>query len=264
MEQTFDIRYVAEFIPKLLTTLNLTLLIVAGALVLGTLAGFAVALPRLYRIPVLKELSALYVSFFRGTPIIIQLFLIYYGLPEILKAVHVDVTQTPVLIFVILTFGLHAGAFISENIRASVTSVDRGQVEAAYAVGMTGRQAFARIVLPQALALAVPVFGNLVLAMVKETSLAFTLGVMELTGKAQTLGALTQHFIETYLALALIYLAVCYVLEKLMGLAEKRLQRHMHMDRRERSGFGRWRSPSLGGLLRGMGLPKKEAGSYEA
>ncbi|QGG54442.1 amino acid ABC transporter permease [Paenibacillus sp. B01] len=226
----FDFAYVIDFIPKLLGTLGLTLRIIAGSLLLGLLAGLLAALPRLYRIPVLAQLSQLYASFFRGTPILIQLFLFYYGLPELLKLAHVDVSKTPVLVFVILTYGLHTGAYVSETIRASIQAVDRGQVEAAYTVGMTGVQAFRRIVAPQALAIAVPVLSNLTLALLKDTSLAFTLGVMEMTGKSQTLASLTQHFAEAYLALALVYFVVAFVLEKLLKLGERRLLRH------ERSG----------------------------
>lgn len=262
MEYGFDINYVLDFIPKLLSTLNITLLIVAGAIGLGLLVGFLVALPRLYNVPVLRNVSMVYVSFFRGTPILIQLFLFYYGLPEILKLVYVDVSKVPVLYFVILTFGLNVAAFISETIRAAVQAVNRGQVEAAYAVGMTGYQAFTRIVLPQAVAIAVPVFANLVIAMLKDTSLAFTLGVMEMTGKAQTLGSLSQHFLETYIALALIYLVISIALERLMLLAERRLSRHMRRDTevKNRLFTRRKKRVSLGRLNREL----KEVPRYEA
>lgn len=226
MGAPFDISYILSFLPKLLTTLSTTLLIVACSLLAGILVGFLVALPRLYKVPVLRTFSEIYISFFRGTPILIQLFLFYYGLPELLKLVDLDVTRAPVLFFVILTYGLHTGAFMSEMIRASVTAVDRGQVEAAYATGMTSFQAFSRIVLPQALGIAVPVFSNLVIALLKDTSLAFTLGVMEMTGKAQTLGSISQHFIEAYISLALIYLVISYSIEKLLLVAERRLLRH--------------------------------------
>ncbi|MFF2017442.1 amino acid ABC transporter permease [Paenibacillus sp. NPDC058177] len=238
MGAPFNVSFVLSFLPKLLSTLGITLLIVVCALVSGIIVGFFVALPRLYKVPVLKNLSEIYISFFRGTPVLIQLFLFYYGLPEILKLVHIDVTRAPVLFFVILTYGLHTGAFMSEMIRASVMAVDKGQVEAAYATGMTGFQAFTRIILPQALAIAVPVFSNLVLALLKDTSLAFTLGVMEMTGKAQTLGALTQHFIEAYLALALIYLVISFTIEKLLLVAERRLMRHEVRDNPEKRTFG--------------------------
>ncbi|MDP4097084.1 amino acid ABC transporter permease [Paenibacillus sp. P96] len=259
MEYGFDITYVFQFIPKLLDTLGVTLLIVAGGIVLGMVAGLLVALPRLYKIPILRHLSAVYVSFFRGTPILILLFLFYYGLPEFLKLLSVNITKLPVLYFVVLTFGLHAAAYISENIRAAVLAVNRGQVEAAYAIGMTGYQALIRIVLPQALAIAIPVFSNLVLAMLKDTSLAFTLGVMELTGKAQTLGSLTQHFIETYLSLALIYLVISMTLERILLIAERRLQRHLRRDEGSSSPFAT-RRRFLPGRLSTKAQPGQEGG----
>ncbi|NOU90013.1 ABC transporter permease subunit [Paenibacillus sp. LMG 31460] len=226
MEQQFEITYVFDFLPKLVSYLHITLFIVACSMLLGVLIGFLIALPRLYEVPVLRRISQIYVSFFRGTPILIQLFLIYYGLPEILKLVNVDVSKAPVLTFVILTFGLHGGAYISEVIRAAVKAVDRGQIEAAYSIGMTGFQAFTRIIMPQALAISIPNFANLLIANLKDTSLAFSLGAMELMGKAQTLGAATQHFIETYICLSLIYFVICYGLEKMFLDIEKRLLRH--------------------------------------
>ncbi|MBW5449278.1 ABC transporter permease subunit [Cohnella sp. CFH 77786] len=241
MEQPFDIGYVFHFIPKLLSTLGTTLSIVAGSLLLGLAVGLLAALPRLYRVPVLQRVSRLYVSFFRGTPILIQLFLLYFGLPELLKQAGADISKTPVIVFVILTYGLHAGASVCEMIRAAVTAVDRGQVEAAYAVGMTGYRAFTRIVFPQAIAIALPVFSNLLLALTKETSLAFTLGVMEMTGKAQSLTTLTQHFLEAYLALALVYFAVCFTMEKLLLRAERRLLKHERQESEARKRFRSWK-----------------------
>lgn len=250
MGQPFEWSYVLYSLTKLLSTLSTTLLIVGCSLAVAIVVGFLIALPRLYKVPVLKTVAEIYISFFRGTPILIQLFLFYYGLPEVLKLVHIDVTRAPVLLFVCLTYGLHTGAFMSEMIRASVLAVDRGQVEAAYAMGMTGLQAFIRVVLPQALAIAVPVFSNLLLALLKDTSLAFTLGVMEMTGKAQTLGVLTQHFIEAYLALALIYLAVSIVVEKLLLLAERRLHRHESKEKDTASWKERFKKRSFRTIIR--------------
>ncbi|AIQ45677.1 cysteine ABC transporter permease [Paenibacillus sp. FSL R7-0273] len=260
MGAPFDISYVFSFLPKLFGTLGTTLLIVGGSLLAGIIVGFLVALPRLYKIPVLKTCSEVYISFFRGTPILIQLFLFYYGLPEILKLVNVDMTRTPVLVFVILTYGLHTGAYMSEMIRAAVQAVDKGQVEAAYATGMTAFQAFRRIVLPQALGIAVPVFSNLVIALLKDTSLAFTLGVMEMTGKAQTLGTLTQHFIETYIALALIYLVISFTIEKLLLVAERRLLRHEKVTGPERKAFKINKSWSYRRIIAELGPGKGGAG----
>jgi len=226
MGEPFDISYVFEYIVKLLPTLKVTLLIVVSSIVLGLGVGFIVALPQLYKIPVLRRFSQVYLSFFRGTPILIQLFLFYYGLPEILKIFQLDVAKVPALYFVILTYALHSGAYIAEMIRAAVGAVDRGQVEAAYAVGMTGFQAFTRIVLPQAMAIALPVFSNLVIANLKDTSLAFSLGIMELTGKSQTLAVMSRHFLETYVSLAIIYFVMSIGIEKLLLFVERRLLKH--------------------------------------
>lgn len=176
MGAPFDFSFIIDFLPKLLSTLGITLMIVTGSLLIGIIVGFLIALPRLYQLPVLQTCSKVYISFFRGTPILIQLFLFYYGLPELLMLIQIDMTRAPVLVFVILTYGLHTGAYMSEMIRAAVTAVDRGQIEAAYAIGMKGHQVFRRIVFPQALAIAVPVFSNTVIALLKDTSLAFTLG----------------------------------------------------------------------------------------
>jgi L-cystine transport system permease protein len=225
MNQPFELSYLLDFFPRMLPYLGITLYIVALSILFGLVVGLLVALPRLYNIPVLKRVSEVYVSFFRGTPILIQLFLIYYGLPEILKIFHMNVAKWPVLFFVILAYTLHAGAFISEIIRAAVNAVDRGQMEAAYSIGMTGYQAFTRIMVPQALAIAIPVFTNHVLGTLKDTSLAYTLGVMDITGKSTSLGTATLHFIEVYIDLSLIYLVISMVLEKLFFLLERRLQR---------------------------------------
>lgn len=259
MGASFDITYVFEYFVKLLPTLKITLLIVVCSITLGLGVGFIIALPRLYRIPVLQRFSQVYVSFFRGTPILIQLFLFYYGLPEILQLIHIDVSKVSALYFVILTYALNSGAFMSEAIRGAVAAVDRGQVEAAYAVGMTGFQSFSRIVLPQALAISVPVFANLVIATLKDTSLAFSLGIMEMTGKAQSLGGLARHFIESYIALAITYYIISFILEKLFILAEKRLLHHEQQIAVVKSN-ARWRKWSLPKRTSNIGISKGGAG----
>ncbi|MBO3284509.1 amino acid ABC transporter permease [Paenibacillus sp. FSL M8-0228] len=230
MSREFNIDYVFSFIPKMLSYLHITLFIVASSLVLGLIIGLLVALPRMYNIPFLKRVSQVYVSFFRGTPILIQLFLVYYGLPELLKLVDINSSRWDVLWFAVATYALNSGAFISEIIRSGVEAVDRGQIEAAQSVGMSGYQTFTRIIMPQALAVVIPVFSNLVIGNLKDTSLAFTIGAMEMTGKSQTLGSATQHFVETYIALSLIYLVISLILQKLFKMLENTLLRHEHRD----------------------------------
>jgi len=225
MGKSFDIQLVWVFLPKLLAYLHITLFILAASLLLGIVIGFLIAVPRLYHWPVVSRLIVIYVSFIRGTPIIIQLFLVYYGLPELLKLLGIDVTSAEAIAFVIITYGLHIGAYVSEIVRSSVNSVDRGQLEAAYSTGMTGKDAFVRIVLPQAMAIALPNFGNLVISGMKDTSLAFSLGVMDMVGRAETLFT-TNHFLEIYMALAIIYYTLCVLLERLFAVMERRLLKH--------------------------------------
>lgn len=225
-QHQFEISYVFEYFVKLLPSLKITLLIVFSSIVIGVVVGLLVALPRLYRIPILQRLAGIYVSFFRGTPILIQLFLFYYGMPELFKVIGIDISRISALYFVILAYSLHSGAYISEMIRGAVAAVDRGQVEAAYAMGMSGFQAFSRIVLPQATAISIPVFANLVIGNLKDTSLAFSLGIMEMSGTARTIGALSQRFVEIYLALAILYLLISLALQKLFIQFERRLYRH--------------------------------------
>ncbi|NOU86156.1 ABC transporter permease subunit [Paenibacillus sp. LMG 31460] len=226
MGKSFDITLVAEFLPKLLYYLPLTLLILVASLTLGLILGTLIAITRLYRIPVLSQLSIVYVSFIRGTPILIQLFLVFYGLPMLLEIIDINISRWDPIYFVIITYGLSIAAFKSENIRAAVNAVDRGQTEAAYAVGMTGKQSFSRIVVPQALLIAFPNFANSVIGFLKDTSLAFSIGVMDMMGRGQTLIAATAHTLEVYISLTIIYYVTVLILEKVFKVTEFRLQRH--------------------------------------
>ncbi|MEW9701363.1 amino acid ABC transporter permease [Paenibacillus sp. SI8] len=226
MGKSFDITLVATFLPKLLYYLPLTLLILVASLALGFALGLLIALTRLYRIPVLNQISIVYISFIRGTPILIQLFLVFYGLPALFQIVHVDISRMDPIYFVIITYGLSIAAFKSENIRAAVNSVDRGQMEAAYAVGMTGTQSFSRIVAPQALLIAFPNFANSVIGFLKDTSLAFMIGVMDMVGRGQALIVATAHALEVYMSLTIIYYVVVLILEKVFKVTEFKLQRH--------------------------------------
>lgn len=162
MGKSFDLSLVLDFIPELLRYLHITLIVLGGSIVLGLVGGVLLAVPRLYRIPVLSQLATLYVSFMRGTPILIKLFLVYYGLPELLKPIGIDLSRTDPLLFVIVTYALSDAASFAEIFRGAVRSVDKGQTEAAYAAGMTTFQSFRRIVVPQALIVAFSEHGQYV------------------------------------------------------------------------------------------------------
>ncbi|MDM5327561.1 amino acid ABC transporter permease [Neobacillus sp. CF12] len=231
MGKAFDIMLIFEFIPTLIHYLGVTLQILAASIILGFALGIAAAIPRLFKIPLLNQLVILYVSFIRGTPILIQLFLVFYGLPAVLMLLFtIDITRLDAIYFVIITYAISNGAGFAEIFRAAIRAVDYGQTEAAYSVGMTSRQNFFRIVLPQAVRIAFPNMANSVIGSLKDTSLAFTIGVMDMMGRGDTLIAATAHAIEVYLSLSIIYYIVVVLFEKIFSKLEKYFNRYLRAD----------------------------------
>jgi L-cystine transport system permease protein len=231
MGKAFDLMLIIEFIPTLIQYLGITLQILAASIILGFILGIAAAIPRLYKIPILNLLVILYVSFIRGTPILIQLFLVFYGLPAILILLFsIDITRMEAIYFVIITYAISNGAGFSEIFRAAIRAVDYGQTEAAFSVGMTSRQNFFRIVLPQAVRIAFPNMANSVIGSLKDTSLAFTIGVMDMMGRGDTLIAATAHALEVYISLSIIYYMIVVMFEKIFSKLEKYFNRYQKAD----------------------------------
>jgi L-cystine transport system permease protein len=231
MGKAFDLMLIIEFIPTLIQYLGITLQILAASIILGLVLGIAAAIPRLFKIPLLNQLVILYVSFIRGTPILIQLFLVFYGLPAILLLLFsIDITRMEAIYFVIITYAISNGAGFSEIFRAAIRAVDYGQTEAAFSVGMTSRQNFFRIVLPQAVRIAFPNMANSVIGSLKDTSLAFTIGVMDMMGRGDTLIAATAHALEVYLSLSIIYYIIVVMFEKIFSKLEKYFNRYQKAD----------------------------------
>lgn len=225
MDKAFDVKMIADFIPTLAGYLPITLYILALSLIFGFILGVLLSLPRIYKIPVFDQLARVYISFFRGTPIMVQLFIVFYGIPALSSIVSIDLSQMDPLYAAIATYALSSAATIAEVIRAGVNSVDAGQTEAAYSVGLNGRQTFLRIILPQALYQALPNFGNLVIGYLKDTSLAFSIGVMDMSGRGQTLITLSNHALEVYISLSIIYYLTAVLLEYSFKWIEKRVKK---------------------------------------
>lgn len=225
MDKGFSIKMIGDFIPTLLGYLPITLYILILSLIFGFILGLLLALTRIYRVPVLSQLGKLYISFFRGTPIMVQLFIVFYGIPAITALVGIDTSKMDPLYAAIATYALSSAAGIAEIVRAGVNSVEKGQAEAAYSIGLTGRQTFLRIVLPQALLQAMPNFGNVIIGFLKDTSLAFSIGVMDMSGRGQTLISSSNHSLEVYIALAVIYYLTAIVLEQGFKWVERFMKR---------------------------------------
>ncbi len=197
-------------------TIPLTLLSFAGGLLLGLLA----ALARRSSAPVLPQLARFYVWIFRGTPLLVQLFLIFYGLPSI--GILLDAFPAA-----LIGLSLNVGAYTSETLRAAISAVPAGQWDAARALGLTRAQVFLRIVAPQAGRIAAPPLANSFIALVKDTSLAAALTVPEMFQAAQRITAVTYEPMLLYSEAALIYLVFSSVLSALQRRLELRLSRHL-------------------------------------
>ncbi|HGF7177360.1 MULTISPECIES: amino acid ABC transporter permease [Vibrio] len=217
----FDFHYMLELLPILLKYLGTTLEMASWGLVFALILALILANIRVFKVPVLDPLSQLYISFFRGTPLLVQLFLLYYGLPQVFPLlVGLDAFSAAVI-----GLTLHFAAYMAESIRAAIIGIDRSQMEASLSVGMTTSQAMRRIILPQATRVALPSLMNYFIDMIKSTSLAFTLGVAEIMAKAQMEASSSFRFFEAFLAVALIYWVVVLVLTRLQSWAEQKFNK---------------------------------------
>ncbi|MCL6424660.1 sulfur-containing amino acid ABC transporter permease TcyL [Bacillus subtilis] len=226
MEKAFDMNMIGDFVPTLTGYFPVTLYILTLSLLFGFVLGLFLALPRIYNIPIVNQLAKVYISFFRGTPIMVQLFIVFYGIPALTGLIGIDTSKMDPLYAAVATYALSNAAAAAEIIRAGVGSVDKGQTEAAYSIGLSGSQAFRRIVLPQALVQAFPNMGNMVISSLKDTSLAFSIGVMDMSGRGQTLITSSNHSLEVYIALSIVYYAVAVLFEWFFRVAEKRIKKN--------------------------------------
>ena len=205
--------------PFLLKGAEFTVLLSLGGMFFGLLVGFGLALMRLSRFMLARGVSRVYVSFFRGTPLLVQLFVIYYGLPQ----VGIELDPLPAAM---IGFSLNMAAYVCEILRAAISSVDRGQWEAAASIGMTRGQTLRRAILPQAARTALPPLGNSFISLVKDTALAATIQVPELFRQAQLITARTFEVFTMYLAAAVIYWVLASALSALQNRLEARVNRH--------------------------------------
>lgn len=220
---------IPTIIKDLLPKLPITLLITIVSALLGLTLGFLIALVKIKKVPVLSQILTLFVSFMRGTPQLIQLFLAFYGFPLVMEALNqrfnfnINVNNIPAILYVFIALGLNEAAYTSETFRAAILSVDKKEIEAARSIGMKNSQILRRIILPSALIVAVPSLANSIIALLKGTSLAFTVTVIEIMGQARIIGGANLRFFEAYIGVALIYWIFCILIEQLSSKLEKRL-----------------------------------------
>jgi cystine transport system permease protein len=210
----------SSFGPLVSGAVTGTIPLTLASFVLGLALALVVALMRLSRSTVLSGAARFYVSVIRGTPLLVQLFVIFYGLPTI--GVKLDPWPSA-----IIAFSLNVGGYAAEIIRAAILSVPKGQWEAGHTIGMSRGQSLRRIILPQAARVSVPPLSNTFISLVKDTSLASLILVTELFRNAQQIAAFSQEFMVLYLEAALVYWVICLALSSGQSALEKRLDRYV-------------------------------------
>ena len=214
-----DLDYMAGLLPVILRFVPLTFGMAVGSMIGALILAAILAVIRVLRIPVANQAAGVFISFFRGTPLLVQLFMIYYGLPQL----GIQLDPLPAAL---IGFSLNMAAYTAEILRAAIASIDRGQWEAAASIGMGRAQTLYRAILPQAARTALPPLGNSFISLVKDTALAATIQVPELFRQAQLITARTFEIFTMYLAAALIYWLLASVLAYFQGRLEHRVNRH--------------------------------------
>ena len=223
----FDSEFLVKTFIKLWGAVPTTLLITVVSLVFGCVLGFLIALARIHKIKVVNQICAVYVSFIRGTPVVLQILVVYSLLPSALNAwfkstgSSIDVFSMNPIIYAYFVFSLSTAAGLSEVFRSALLTINRGQLEAGYTSGLTYWQTFRRIIIPQALTAALPNLCTATVNLIKNTSLAFMMTVKDITAVAKIEASFGYNYIEAYLDIFVIYIIICTVVQKLFKVWEK-------------------------------------------
>lgn len=213
MDFSFLTRYYMFFVSGVKNTV----LLAAFSVCLGAIFGVFLALMKISKNRILKIISTSYIEFIRGTPLLVQLYIIYYGLPNI-------GINLPDFLAGIIALSINSSAYVAEIIRAGIQAVDKGQMEAARSLGMTQNMAMRYIIIPQAFKNILPALGNEFIVVIKESSIVSIIGIHELMYNADTVRGNTFQPFEPLIVVALIYFIITFALSKLLGFAERRLQ----------------------------------------
>ncbi|MFD3221069.1 amino acid ABC transporter permease [Staphylococcus saprophyticus] len=216
-----------DLLYQVLQQLPLTLLMIVLSLIFALILGFILATIRIQKIKLLSPVVKVYISFIRSTPLLLQLFLVYFALPQLLLFVHIDINHFSRLFFVILAFTLHTGAYLSEIIRAGYQSVDYRQIEAGLSIGLTYPRILKEIILPQALRNSIPNLTTQIIELVKDTSLAFTIGIIDMMGQVKLIigNNYGLGMLEVYIVISVVYWLIALIIQGVFTIIDKRAQK---------------------------------------
>lgn len=216
-----------DLFGQVLQQLPITLFIFILSLFFALILGCLLATIRIKKVKVLSPIVRIYLSFIRSTPLILQLFLAYFALPKLLLFIQIDINHFSRLFFVILAFTLHTGAYLSEIIRAGYQSVDYSQIEAGLSVGLSYPRILVDIIIPQALRNSIPNLTTQVIELIKDTSLAFTIGIIDMMGQVKLIigNNYGLGMLEVYVVISIIYWIIALIIQTIFALINKRAQK---------------------------------------
>ena len=217
---TFDMNLIVNSFPLLLIGAGVTIQITVLSTAIGFVIGLIVGVARISNLRVLRMLAEVYVEFFRGTPLLVQIFLFYFALP-VITGQRIDP-----FIAAISACGINSGAYVAEIFRAGIQSIDEGQMEAGRSLGMTWLQTMRYIIVPQAFKRVIPPLGNEFIAMLKDSSLVSVIGFEELTRRGQLIIAKTYGSFEIWMSVAVIYLVMTLTISRFVAYLERRYRVH--------------------------------------
>ena len=217
MDMNLNVDLMINSLPLLIAGAGITIQITAISVGLGLIIGMFVGIARISNVKLLRWLAAIYIDFLRGTPLLVQIFLIYFALPVLLGQ------RVDPFIAAITACGINSGAYIAEIFRAGIQAIDEGQMEAGRSLGMTGVPTMRYIIVPQAFKNIVPPLGNEFIALLKDSSLVSVIGFEELTRRGQLIIARTYGSLEIWISVAIIYLVMTLTISRLVAYLEKRL-----------------------------------------
>ena len=212
-----NVDWMINSLPLLIVGAGITIQITAISVGLGLIIGMFVGIARICNVKVLRALATVYIDFLRGTPLLVQIFLIYFALPMVVGQ------RVDPFIAAITACGINSGAYIAEIFRAGIQAIDEGQMEAGRSLGMSWVQTMRYIIVPQAFKNVIPPLGNEFIALLKDSSLVSVIGFEELTRRGQLIIARTYGSLEIWITVALIYLVMTLTISRLVSYMEKRL-----------------------------------------
>lgn len=216
-DESLDFSFLGKYYKFFLEGTQYTVLIAFFTVILGTILGLFLSLMKLSKNKILKLIASTYIEFVRGTPILVQLYIVYYGMP----ALGIDL---PDMLAGIVTLSINSGAYVAEIIRAGINAVDKGQMEAGRSLGMTSAMTMRLIIIPQAFKNILPALGNEFITIIKESSIVSVIGIGELMYKADTVRGNTALPFEPLIVAAVIYFLLTFTLSKILGSLERRLK----------------------------------------